>query len=144
MFYFSATITVNAPSEIVWELLVDKSEHPDRYVAGVEGLEILERYPDGFLRTFTKPMHIKEKISINEQKREVIFTLVDPQVFSGYFFNRIHTPEDTSTSHINLEYGFAVEPVDPNVPLDEFKLPAMFFDTLMHTKQMAEEKSKAA
>jgi len=142
MLSFSATISVHAPLEVVWELLVDKVEHPDRYVSGVQGLEILEKYPDGVLRQLTHPMPIKERISINRDRLEIIFKLVDPIHFSGYFFNRIHQPESIDQP-LKLEYGLEVEPTDSTAPFDESKLPNAFFATLMHTKELAEQKAKA-
>lgn len=141
MLYFSATVSVHAPLEVVWELLVDKVEHPDRYVSGVQGLEILEKYPDGVLRQLTHPVPIKERISINHDQLEVIFKLVDPIHFSGYFFNRIH--QSASDQPLKLEYGLEVEPTDSTIPFDESKLPNAFFATLMHTKELAEQKAKA-
>jgi hypothetical protein len=140
MIYFSSTISVHAPLEIVWELLTDKVENPQRYVSGVQGLEILEKYPDGVLRKLTHPVPIKERITIDQENLEIIFRLVDPTLFSGYFFNRVHPP--TSASELlKLEYGLEIEPLNPDLPFDEAKLPKTFFDTLVHTKELAEAKA---
>jgi len=143
MLYFSTIVSVHAPVEVVWQLLVDKVEHPDRYVSGVQGLEILEKYEDGVLRQLTHPMPIKERISINHEKLEIIFKLVDPVHFSGYFYNRIHLPADRQSDQpLKLEYGLEVEPIGA-AAFDESRLPNAFFATLIHTKELAEQKVKA-
>jgi hypothetical protein len=144
MLNFSAVVSVHAPLEIVWELLVDKVEHPDRYVSGVQGLEILEKYADGVLRQLTHPVPIKERISIDREKLEVIFKLVDPILFSGYFFNHIHLPAATEANlPLKLEFGLEVEPTGASVAFDESRLPNAFFGALMHTKELAEQKAQA-
>jgi hypothetical protein len=42
---FSASVT--APATVVWGLVHDKIEHPERFVPGVTAVEIRSRAPDG-------------------------------------------------------------------------------------------------
>jgi len=62
---------INSTFEILWALLLDKIQHPDRTIKEVTDVEILEKYDDGILRQMHGlGMIIKERITIDKQNKK--------------------------------------------------------------------------
>lgn len=81
--------------EKLWNLLLQKVEHPDRTIREVQEVIILERFHDGILRQMKAlDMVITERIVINESKKEIKFTLIDHPQYNGYFINRVRELEN--------------------------------------------------
>ena len=54
---------VKAPLEQLWNTLMDEVEHPDSYNSGILGVDILERFHDGVLRSVKVPdADVREKV----------------------------------------------------------------------------------
>jgi hypothetical protein len=99
MFTISAARPVNPPGEPValsrtqlWRGLVMKAENALPFVAAMESCEILERYPDGFLREIVlRGARMRERIVLTPEI-EVRFTRVDTP-HAGWIVNAIHDSE---------------------------------------------------
>ena len=86
---------VRTSLEKLWNLLLQKVEHPDRTIREVQEVIILERFHDGILRQMKAlDMVITERIVINESKKEIKFTLIDHPQYNGYFINRVRELEN--------------------------------------------------
>ena len=93
MLHATFSSPVHASLTTVWGLFMDKVENPGRYIKAVKASQVLERYDDGILREMkTDKMTVKERISIDEQAREVKFTLVDHPLFTGETINKVILP----------------------------------------------------
>lgn len=88
----SHKVEVNAPIETLWKLLIDKIDHPDRYVPGVEKVEIMQRFEG---HNIERLMHtssgkaVHEIIVANEQTRSVLFKLTDDPIYTGFVLNTV-------------------------------------------------------
>ncbi|MBB3259870.1 hypothetical protein F4827_004685 [Paraburkholderia bannensis] len=80
-----------ASPKILWELLLDKIESPERYVPDVTSAEILRRYADNAVE---RMMHgpgdpIHELIVWDARSMTIVFKLVDHPVYRGFVTNMI-------------------------------------------------------
>eukprot|EP00744_Colponema_vietnamica_P016454 GILI01023087.1.p1 GENE.GILI01023087.1~~GILI01023087.1.p1 ORF type:complete len:171 (+),score=54.35 GILI01023087.1:39-515(+) len=106
-----AATDINASWETVWALLVDKIEHPYKYISAIkkETVHILSRGPEGTLREMSMPNGTvyRELITADEATGIVKFALTDPTAedagrdlinnsFSGYITNELTGPRDGS------------------------------------------------
>ena len=86
---------VRTSLEKLWNLLLEKVEHPDRTIIEVHEIIVLERFHDGILRQMKAlDMVITERIVIDESKKEIKFTLIDHPQYNGYFINRVRELEN--------------------------------------------------
>src|SRR5690349_4979284 len=97
MAFYTHRVPVRTSLETLWALLVDKIRNPDRYIAGVEKVEILE---DVGPLAIERRMHlrsassrvtaVRERIVADEATHTVVFKLLDDPVFTGWVVNVIH------------------------------------------------------
>jgi len=114
----TASSPVNASLNTVWRLFLDKVENPGRYIKAVKESKVLARYDDGILREMkTDKMTVKERITIDEQAREVKFTLVDHPLFTGQTLNKIVPPPNNHPEE-PLEVVFVLQ-WEPRTPESE-------------------------
>lgn len=136
--YATFTTAVNAPINVLWQLLIDKIENPQKYVPGVSDVKILVKNNDYVLREMTIPTGIvKEKITHNEASKEVIFTLVDHPLFCGTVINKIHVLPANNDS-ISLEFTLDWQPLDPDKYQDKTDMSELIKEAVLHTKELAE------
>ena len=128
------TSIIDAPFDRLWALLVDKVDHPERYVPGVIESEILERTDAGVLRRMqTAELTIVERITVDERARRVVFTLVDHPSFEGAVVNEV-SPDGA----VPLELTFALDWTAKR-PADAHVDPTpMVQGAVLHTKTLAE------
>ena len=76
---------IKAPMDLVWELLHEKAEHPERFYPGLREAKILERHGDGFLRQVTTEVgEVRtERLVSDRRNMQITATLVDHPVYSG-------------------------------------------------------------
>ena len=93
---------VRSSLEKLWSLLLEKVEHPDRTIKEVQEVTVLERFHNGILRQMKAlDMVITERIVIDENKKEIKFTLMNHPKYEGYFINRVQKLDSNS---IQLTY----------------------------------------
>lgn len=150
MLYATFGSPVNARLETVWNLLLDKAENPQKYIPqSVEEVKVLERYKDGLLRLMeTSEVHIKERITVDEQTKEVTFTLLDHPVYTGKLINKIiATPDGNSQTPLLLTYIVALHPLSEeaqkNNPSEarwfqQIATPETIQQAVLHMKNIAE------
>lgn len=127
---------VDAPVDVLWRLLLDKIEHPDRYIDGVSEVEILERGADGSVlrRMRTPRMLLTERIMADESALLVSFVLVDSPAFDGGVTNRIEIGADGRPV---LTFDLDWVPVDIRIP-DDTDMIGLVRSTVLHIKALAE------
>ena len=88
--FVSFSSPVKASKETVWELLMDKIQNPDRYLPFVEESTIIECADRWVLRRMkTQEYEVTERISVHEDKLEIIFELMDHPKYTGKVINKV-------------------------------------------------------
>ncbi len=86
-------VPVDASLQTIWNVLLDRIEHPERYMLGVDSFEFLESTEDYAVRQILiKGFPLKERITIDERMGEVRYELMDHPLFQGDVFNAIIPP----------------------------------------------------
>ena len=126
---------VNSTFEILWTLLLEKVQHPDKTIKEITHVDILEKYDDGILRQMQAlGMIIKERITIDEQNKIVRFDLIENSMFTGYFLNKVEGYDGKLT----LIYEQNWIPITPQARELETKLPQILINGVQEMKELAE------
>jgi len=134
---FSHSEIVSSSLEKLWNLLLEKVEHPDRTIKEVQEVQVLERLSDGILRRMKAlDMVITERIVIDESKKEIIFTLIDHPKYNGYFINRIRELENGS---LELTYVQDWESKSGASEQNELEFQEIMKNAVLKMKEMAEK-----
>jgi len=127
---------INSTFEILWTLLLDKVQHPDRTIKEITHVEILEKYDDGILRQIhALGMTIKERITIDEQNKIIRFDLIENTMFTGYFLNKV----EGSDEKLTLIYEQNWIPITPQARELKHKLPQIVIKGVQEMKELAEK-----
>jgi hypothetical protein len=126
---------INCSEEKLWDLLLDKAEHPEKTIKQVTESKILEKYPNGFLREMTAVgLNIKEKIIIDEKLHEIKFVLVDNENFDGHFLNKI----ENKNGELILTYIQDWKPKNPEVQDLDLQFLPILKNAVLAMKKLAE------
>jgi hypothetical protein len=103
---------VSAPLETLWTVMVDKANNPGKYNTSVQDYQVLEEYDDGLLRQMkNKGKLIKERLTIDAVKYQIMHTLVDHPIFVGRAFNAILQPTEVNAGDpLILTYALDWQP----------------------------------
>ncbi len=129
---------VDASLDTVWAVLLDKMEHPQRYIEDALDAEILGRDGDNVVRKLVLPggVTFRERISADSGERTITFTLLDHPVFEGTVLNRLLVgPDGRVELAFELDWRArpgCVDDRDPEEPL------ALIRSSVMRTKRIAE------
>ena len=112
---------VNAPIEIVWEQLISKVYHPDRFLVGVTGVEILEDDSANhrvvrkmLLNTGKMEMKIVEEIVWDEANHIIDFRILEHPSHTGNVINKIEKNENGDLYlTYEMKWDFKGEGADP-------------------------------
>jgi len=86
----SFSANVRAPVENLWELLLNRVEHPNEYLPGIEEVTIVERHGDVLVRELRgHGLFIKERVTIDKGKREIRYLLLEHPLLSGTVTHRV-------------------------------------------------------
>ena len=89
----TCSVPIQADIQVIWRILLDKIENPQRYLQFVEETNFLEDNEDYVIREMKTPdMTLTEKITVNESMGEVCFELIDHPLFEGKVINSIIPP----------------------------------------------------
>jgi len=83
-------VLVHAEHDTLWNVLLDRLQHPERYTSGISQARILERTDDVMLREMK--LHgdiVKERITIKPYDSEIEHELLEHPQFSGMIVLRI-------------------------------------------------------
>lgn len=136
-------VTVKAPLETVWALLLDKMEHPQRYIESVMDYSILERGDGWMLREMELPgeFRLRERISVDEVTRALTFTLVEHPCFEGTVRNQVKELDGRDDAvELEFEMDWRERPGAPPPAEDPGE---MIRSALAHMQDIAEELCRA-
>ena len=87
-------VPVDASLQTIWDVLLDRIEHPDRYLSGLESFTFPEGNEDYAIReVIMSGQPLRERITINERQGEVRYELVDHPLFAGDVYNALIPPD---------------------------------------------------
>ena len=127
---------INSTFETLWNLLLDKVQHPDITIKEITHVEVLQKYDDGILRQMhALGMTIRERITIDEQNKIVRFNLIENSMFTGYFLNKVKGSDEKLT----LIYEQNWIPITPQAKELETKFPQILIKGVQEMKKLAEK-----
>jgi len=129
---------VDASLETVWAVLLDKMEHPQRYIEDALDAEILDRGQGSVVRQLVLPggVTFRERISADPVARCITFTLLDHPVYVGTVVNQLRCdPESPVDLVFELNWKVREGCVDDRDPEEALGLIA---SSILHTKRIAE------
>lgn len=136
--YATYKTNVNSSVTTLWDLLMDKIENPQRYVPGVVSVKILGKNDQEVLREIaTDSLTVTEKITWNQETKEIIFTLVDHPLFRGRVINKIWVDEENNQS-MELEFTLDWQPLNPDTVQKDLDMSSAIQKAVLHTKELAE------
>src|SRR5579872_6908753 len=136
-------VEVAAPAALLWELLKDKIEHPDRFLPGVQQVEVRRRLGE---RSIERVMHLRagaaekvihEIISWDEPTLTVVFKLAGDPVYTGFVTNTIFEED----GKVVLDFTMNWTPRHPTAPQQEPDWAASIRGAVLHTKELAEQRA---
>lgn len=128
----------SAPASVVWKLLLDKIEHPQRYVPGIMRAEIVSRHGatavERVMQGDGEPIH--ELIGWEPNSMAVIFKLINHPRYSGFVTN-IVLP---ATSGCELDFTMNWQPHHGSAvsTVDNVDWEASIREAVEHTISVAE------
>ncbi len=128
---------VEASAETVWAVLLDKMDHPQRYIEDALDAEVLERHPDGVIRRMTLPggVDFRERIIADVDARTITFILMDHPTYEGTVTN--HLVPAPGGVDLVFHMDWRVRP-GCQEERDPRELPALIESSVLHTKRIAE------
>lgn len=136
--------TVRAPVALLWDMMKDKIERPDKYVPGVTAVEIVNRLGD---RTVERVMHVSaarqdnrvhEIISYDDATMTVVFKLKDDPLYTGIVTNTVFEED----GRVELAYVLYWTPKDPRTLPPEIDLAEVIKAAVLHAKALAEARAQ--
>ena len=104
-------VLVHAEHDTLWNLLLDRVQHPQLYMPGVTEARILESSEDVTVREMK--LHgepVKERISIKPYDSEVRHDLLEHPQFTGFIVTRIvRTARQSPVAPLYLEYDMELQ-----------------------------------
>ncbi len=136
--FHRVTSQVDASPETVWAVLLDKMEHPQRYIEDALDAEILERRPEGVVRQMMLPGGVvfRERIAADPGNWTITFTLLDHPIYEGTVLNRL-LERTQGGAELAFELDWRERPGCSD-DRDPDELPALIRSSVMHTKRIAE------
>ena len=105
-------VFVNARFDVIWEKLLDKIHHPEKYVEGIRHVQMLEEGNDHFVRLVqfenNEWQDLKELIVPDKATGMVVYRLIDHPVFQGETINICRTTNQIYRSELEYQIDWKV------------------------------------
>lgn len=106
-------VYVNARFEIIWQKLLDKITHPEKYVEGIKSVEMLEEESDHWLRLIrfnnSNWQELKELIVADESTGIIVYRLIDHPHFQGETINICRTTNQVYQSELEYQIDWKLK-----------------------------------
>jgi hypothetical protein len=141
-------VPVDASLQTIWNVLLDRIEHPDRYLAGVESFSFPESTEDYAVREVAiQGVMLKERITIDERQGEVRYVLLEHPLFSGEVYNALIPPaEDDPKAKPVIQFRMDWQPLNEEAQAAEVEYKDVLEDSLKqavnYVKDLAEHLEK--
>lgn len=99
-------VLVHSEHKTLWNMLMDRLQHPERYVLGVSEARLLEQGQDEFVSEMT--LHgelVKERVLVRPYDGELRHELLEHPQFTGFIVRKIvKTARQSPVAPLYLEY----------------------------------------
>lgn len=129
-------MSVNVSQQTVWDVLVDRIVHPERYLTGVLESSIQQSGQVLIRKMRTTLGEIIERIVIDVKNRIITSFIVEHPEYTGMTVNKI-LPTDEETGFSLIAFIKNWKPKHPNLEVHEF---TSLKEELLVTKKIAEDK----
>lgn len=143
-------VPVDAELQTIWNVLLDRIEHPDRYLAGVEAFSFPESEEDYAVReVIIDGAQLRERITINENIGEVRYQLLNHPYFAGDVYNELIPPaQDDPKAKPVVQFRMDWQPMNDEARAVENEampvLEASLKDAVHYVRDLAEHMEKQA
>lgn len=133
---------VDAPPETVWAVLLDKMEHPQRYMADALDSDIVVRGKQSVVRELVLPggVTFRERIAADSEAHTITYTLLDHPVYEGTVTNQLLAASGGGVD-LAFELDWNVRP-GCTADRDPDEALALIRSSMAHTKRIAEALEK--
>ena len=131
------SLLVKAPTETVWQVLLDLVWDPQKHTGAIESIEILERDGDAscLRKLVARNLVVVERIAVDPERRRVASEFVDHPKYTGTFVKQL-TPPSNPEGYPTLTYSLAWAAKDPDV--DVPNLDSLALKGVKHAQSVAE------
>jgi hypothetical protein len=128
---------VDASLQTIWNVLLDRIEHPDRYLAGVESFSFPESEEDYAIREVViQGAPLRERITIDERQGEVRYQLLDHPLFVGDVYNSLIPPaEDDPKAKPVVQFRMDWQPLNAEAEAVEIEARDVLEESLQQAIQ---------
>jgi hypothetical protein len=93
-------LPVDAPSELLWQLLADSAAVPQRYDHSVESVRIVERDEASLVREVVRRGRMwRERITLDTKRQSLTAELIDDSAYTGKVELRAEAANPSSSGH---------------------------------------------
>ena len=136
---------VHAPFDALWEILLDRIEHPQEYIPGAEGVQIIERSDDFWVREVrARGLVLREQVTVDKGKGEICYTLLEHPLFSGTVTQRV-VPASRQSPVAPVHLSMVVDWVPKNEDAEKIiieTMPSEIQQEVLSIKEKAEMRPK--
>lgn len=137
-------VFVNARFDIVWQKLLDKIEHPEKYVEGIRQVEILEKNNNHILRLVhfnnDQWQSLKELIVHDKSAGIIVYRLVDHSFFDGETINICRNTNQIYQSELEYELNWKLKDINSHESGEDIKHAEQALQLAVHEmKRISEE-----
>lgn len=104
-------VVVHAEHDTLWNVILDREQHPERYMAGITEVRILESSQNVTVREMN--LHgelVKERTTVKPYDSEVRHDLLEHPQFTGFIVTKIvRTARQSPVAPQYLEYDFELQ-----------------------------------
>jgi hypothetical protein len=94
MAFATFSAAVDASVEVLWEVLVEKVEHPERHTGNVDGVDVLEREGNTLVRRLrTAAGEVTERVTVDAEALRIDSEFLDHPQYTGTMVKKIVRPE---------------------------------------------------
>ena len=94
MAFATFSAAVDASVEVLWEVLLEMVEHPERHTPGVQGVDVLERHGPALVRRLRTAAGVfTERVTVDEQALRIESESVDHPHYTGSMVKKIVRPD---------------------------------------------------
>ena len=139
----SFSTDVHAPFETIWELMLDRIEHPP--IPGIKEVRIIERQGDVLVREVrARWLLIRERVTVDKGKREIRYAMQEHPLFFGSATIRavpLSRQSPVSPVHLSMVVDWAPKSEEAERTIVE-TMPAEIQQEVLSLKDEAEARER--